>query len=594
VTRPETETGIVDEGGSAGWHWIHHRRAFETVHRPWTVFVGFLVLTFCNFAVWSIATPLFASPDEPTQVAHAAAAVRGELVGRTVKSSSDATTRITIPEIFASGPAYTACFAYHDTVPASCAPPLSKSTKPVSTTTYVGRYPPLYYVIVGLPSLVMKSTAGIYSMRLVSAFIDAVMISLALFSIAFWSRRRLLLVGVIVAATPMVWFLGGVVNPSGLEISAAICLWSSGLVLVLEHADHPPPGLVGVVVGSTAVFLLARPLSPLWVVIVAAMLALVGGRRAIVAILHSRSSRWSIGSLAVVAIFALTWIFSQHSLDLLPVGAPVSRNESKAHLLSTIIGNTGNWIHEMVGVFGALDTYSPLLTYLVWFAVIGFVVLLAAACARVRQLGVLALLVVAVLVIPVAVAYDEAHRLGVVWQGRDVLPLAVGVPLMALSFVEQANVIRPWRFRLTTILCTGLGVGFVAAFVEALRRYTVGVNGPLNFLDGTWHPPLGSLAVAVICCLLVALFMVALTYEVHQRPLSDIAGEARDLESSDREVGRGLSVQRLDRGSLGSEGTDGPSSAAQGSTRCGGSGLSGGHGLAGRGQSAIATDIFET
>ena len=55
------------------------------------------------------------------------------------------------------GYGYTTCFMGHSTVPASCAPALSTSGKIVDTATYVGRYPPLYDLIVGLPSLVTES-----------------------------------------------------------------------------------------------------------------------------------------------------------------------------------------------------------------------------------------------------------------------------------------------------------------------------------------------------------------------------------------------------------------------------------------------------
>jgi len=516
VTSPGSRTGTRLQAPFSDAPASRHRLYVHSfAGRPGRFFAVCLALTFLNFAVWSLATPLFASPDEPTHVVHAAAAVRGELVGRTVKSASNATTRITVPEVFASGYPYTTCFMGHDTVPASCAPALSGSTRVVNTATYVGRYPPLYYLIVGLPSLVTVSKLAIYLMRLMSALLDAILISLALLSIAVWSRSRLLLVGVMAAATPTVWFFGSVVNPSGFEICAAICLWSSGLVLALERADHPPPGLVAIVVAATTTLLLARPLSPLWAAIIAVLLVLLGGWRAVVSVFRSRVMRWSIAPLVACSLFAVAWIVTQHSLDLVPAGVPVPAHETRLHLVASIFGYTGAWIQQLIGVFGWLDTYSPLVTYLVWFGVIGFAVGLALACAKVRHVGVLILLGLAVLVIPVAIAYSQSHRLGVVWQGRDILPLAVGIPLLAVALLEQSEVVRPWRVRAATILCLGMGVADVAAFVEALRRYTVGVTGPLDFLDGAWRPPLGSLTVTAGCCVFVGLLMALVTHEVH-------------------------------------------------------------------------------
>ena len=56
-------------------------------------------------------------------------------------------------------------------------------------------------------------------------------------------------------------------------------------------------------------------------------------------------------------------------------------------LAATILGDTGDWIQQMIGVFGWLDTLSPLLTYLFWYAAIGLFVLLALSCARRRHAG---------------------------------------------------------------------------------------------------------------------------------------------------------------------------------------------------------------
>ena len=81
------------------------------------------MLAFGNMAVWSLATPFFASPDEPAQVARAVALVHGQLVGRTVKNAGNAITHITIPKVYAAGPTYGGCFTFKDAVPASCAHP---------------------------------------------------------------------------------------------------------------------------------------------------------------------------------------------------------------------------------------------------------------------------------------------------------------------------------------------------------------------------------------------------------------------------------------------------------------------------------------
>ncbi len=504
------------------------------------VFFACLVVSFANFAVWSWATPLFASPDEPTHVARAAAVVRGQFLGATVGTVRNASTLVHVPQVFAGDEPLVECFQFRSTTPASCQPPVPTSTKVMPIQTYVGRYPPLYYSIVGLPSLAVLSAAGIYFMRLAAALLDAVFVALALFTVWRWSRNRLLLVAVMAAATPQAWFLGGMVNPSGLEISVAICVWTSCAVLLFEHAHAPPIGLVAVAGTSLAVFLLTRPLSPLWCAVTVVVLGLAAGWRRVRTLLGNRTVQWAALPLAACAAAAVWWIVGEHSLDLEPSSAPVPQPETFGHLVPVIFGHTAYWMKEMVGLFGWIDAFSPLLTYVIWAVVVG--ALVVSACARLtggleelREVAALVLLMVAVIVVPVAIVYREVHRLGIVWQGRDIMPLAVGVPILAGVVLRRY---RPLLERHTKAVvatcgavCALLGVASCAAFFEALRRYAVGTNGPIDFLTGAWHPPLGNTAALCAGLLAIAVFAAAVFFGVFFgafRARAPIAGTSTD------------------------------------------------------------------
>jgi hypothetical protein len=496
------------------------RHARRLAGRPWRVFVVVLILAFLNMAVWSLATPFFASPDEPAQVARAVALVHGDVIGRTVRNDGNAITDVTIPAVYAAGRSYGSCFTFKSAVSASCAARLTKSTAEVKTITYVGRYPPLYYAIVGLPSLFTTSSTGLYAMRLVSALLNAVFIALAAVSIVAWSRSRLLLLGLLVAATPMTFFLGAVVNPSGLEITSATCLWCAGLVLALERADQPPPGLVAVVTVAACTLLLTRALSPLWVVGILLLLAVLAGWRGVRGIARARSARWALVPLTLFAAFAVGWIVWAHALDLLPVG--VKATENGTPLAANILGDTATWLQQMVGVFGWLDTLSPLLTYLIWYGVVGLFLLLALSCARARHVGALLLLLAIVVFVPVAISYGQAHRLGVIWQARYIMPMAVGVPLMAVALVERSVALRGVRTRVATMSCVALALGSCGAFAEALRRYVTGVAGPIDYLHvaahRVWHPPFGALTLTIAAFVVIALSAAFVRYLVAIEP----------------------------------------------------------------------------
>ncbi len=436
------------------------------------------------------------------------------LLGPSIKGASPAYTEVTIPELYAKGPTYADCYAFKDTVPASCNPALTAPDKNVVTRTYVGRYPPLYYAIVGLPSLFTVSTAGIYLMRIMSDLLGAIYLALAVMSVVAWSRNRLILLGLIVAVTPMTVFLSSVVNPSGLEITAATCLWCSALILVAERSSDPPPGLVAVVVAATMGLMLVRGLGPLWVALIAIVMASVAGWRAILSISRSRAVRLSLFILIPGALFAGTWIIAARALDLLALGIPVNRHETRAHLVASIIGDTGFWIQQMIGVFGWLDTYSPLVTYLIWYATISLFTLLAFVCyQRQRDLAALVLLILLVLVVPILITYDQAYSVGIDWQGRYIMPLAVGIPLLSAVMVGHSNVLRNVQARLALVVCALVGLGQICAFAQALRRYAVGLAGPLDYLHGSWQPPLGAgllTAGAVIAMTLLMVFMYRL------------------------------------------------------------------------------------
>ena len=225
---------------------------------------GSFLIFFCLAGAWSFAQPIGAANDEPAQLVKAASVARGQILGATitpailarlspqnraalhycelvsgVERCNKALTAVTVPRSFALYVAPT-CDTTLQQYPAGCSYGLSGSQQPTLVTDYVGRYPPLYYGIVGLPSLVLENDAAVYAMRLVSGALSAALLALALAVAAVWSRNRLLVVAVATAATPMVFVFGSVVNSSGIEVAAAACVWTGGLLLFLDHSRKPP------------------------------------------------------------------------------------------------------------------------------------------------------------------------------------------------------------------------------------------------------------------------------------------------------------------------------------------------------------------
>jgi hypothetical protein len=462
------------------------------------VFGLFLILFFCAFAAWSWATPLFGAPDEPAHEIKAVAVVRGEFVGRAGGGPSSPETVVTVPRLYARASRIPGCFAFKNRVAASCARPPSGGSTPTRAQTYVGRYPPLYYSLVGLPSLATVSAAGVYLMRLVSALLSAAFLALAAASIVVWSRSRMMLAGLALAATPSVFFFGGVINPSGLEISAAICLWCSSLVLVMERPEDPPRALLAIVGLSAGVAVLCRGLSPLWVALIGLSVLALAPRQ-VAGLARRRDVQITAGCIVACAALATAWILLEHTLDLKPSINRVPPRTSDLKIIADVFAKTPTFLQQMIGQFGWLDTLSPAYTYAIWAIGLGVIGAAAVLYARPRQLLVLLGVTVATVVVPVILSSSQARRLGFAWQGKDTLPLAVGIPILAAALVGSSSAMSTRR---RNWLVAGV-VGFVAtaqlaAFVQALRRNATGLPGPFNYLNGPWHPPVGSLAVTVV------------------------------------------------------------------------------------------------
>jgi hypothetical protein len=447
------------------------------------------VPAFITIASWSIAMPRYSGPDEPSHVVHAAAVVRGQWVGTPI-TQFPGYTEVRVPAPFGAGIAQETCFQSPPTTPASCQPAWPASSQVVPAATYTGRYPPLYYAIVGLPTLVASSAPAFYAMRLLSAVVSALFLGLAGAVAAVWSRSRLLYLAILLAATPMALYSAAVVNPSGLEICSALCLWVSGVVLVREHLEDPPPGLVAVVVLSASVLVLSRPISPLWLGIISiALVAVVTRARAATALVrHSRLVQVGLGSVVVVTALAVAWIVSAHAFDVQRGLVGLSPHASAYDVLRASVRREGVWLKEMVGIFGSHETLAPLATYFIWWALIAVLCVAAVLVGRRRDTAVLLAVVVACGVVPIAIQFLHARDLGIVWQGRYTLPAAVGVPVLGAVIVGDAKL--PTRlvrgFEIAAIV--GVVVAAFLAFAEALRRYAVGVNGPLVFVHPRWQP----------------------------------------------------------------------------------------------------------
>jgi len=155
----------------------------------------------------------------------------------------------------------------------------------------------------------------------------------------------------------------------------------------------------------------------------------------------------------------------------------------------------------------ALVPAAPSLGISPWVA--GFVVLVAVAWANRRRVALLLALLAATIAVPVVAESTGYRHVGTMWQGRYILPLAVGIPILAavaLAATERGR--RLATPRLLWTLGIFVGVAHVLAYAQNLRRYTVGYYSELQYWkDPRWSPPVSSLLITIAYAVAVVAFV---------------------------------------------------------------------------------------
>jgi Predicted membrane protein (DUF2142) len=459
------------------------------------VFLAAFVAVGLAIVAWSIATPLMAAPDEPYQVVQAAALVRGQIDRPNHRIAPGLVSTVTVPFWVQSATVLANCIAFKPTVPASCQPEVSRKTIPIRSLTAFSHSPPLYYTIAGLPSLFLVGAPGIYAMRFAGVVVNGALVALGLFLLIRYHPRRSTLVGALVALAPMVLFLTSVVNPSGLETAAGFAVWCAGLCIVEQRLV--PRSLAIWAALALVIFILARPLSPLYAAIIVVVLGFFAGWRRSRDLLRDaclRAVAWAGAVAAVVAGASLAVLGSPPLLGY--PEQPRLRLLAEVHLTLRL---TGGRLLQTIGDFGWLDTPAPRVTRVIWLVAAGGLVVVALATST-RCRRAVPLLALAIVALPVVFEAPRLNTTGIYWQGRYWLPLIVGVPLLAstaLGAVKSRRGRKP-SLALVGVLVAGVGLGVaqLAAFLSALHRYRSGLGaGPHP--GPRWSPPGGPVLVVV-------------------------------------------------------------------------------------------------
>jgi hypothetical protein len=446
--------------------------------------VSFGVVLFALTAVWSLMTPLFSGPDEPSNFVRSAAVVRGEWVGDNVLPAplkSYWTTTVNIDPQFGAANNIPWCFAPFSDRPGCGSRLEDTQVTDIPTWTNMGRYPIASFFISGIGTVFGAQDLSVRAARLMMSLACALLIAL---SVAAMKRRAASSVGVLMATLPGTVFLASTMNPSALEICAAIALWTIMPSVIAYDRTRFNAFVFGV---AGALLILTRAIGPvLYVLIVALSYVATKQRRPLMVIAPQFRNALAIHGVAV--LFAGWWylkIYSFQTNNVLSEGIPSISLRSQ---IDEAVRHIPMLLDQAVGNFGWLDAPMPRVALYVIVALYCVVlargIVVSSAGARIAMIALCLVTILVVIILDVNY-YSMLRAFGA--QGRHIVPLLVGLPIIAASsFAWQRN----WE-----IAAGGIwGLVMVWAGLGALRRYTVGINGGNAmdmFTDRAWNPVLG-------------------------------------------------------------------------------------------------------
>ena len=464
-------------------------------------------------SIWSLASPVFSVPDENAHATKAIAQVRGQVIGYTLPGVKHII--VDLPDGFEYDPNIV-CFATRPTQTADCGgAELGDEAGTPTFNTWVGAYNPVYYYLVGWPSLLTDGNAAVYAMRIASSLLGALLLAWAFQAAVAARRARWMPLALVFVAAPMNLYLIGSVNPNGAELAAGVLLWVS-LLRLLEsfrgdavrraaavRAPALPRWYLWLMVTTAALVLVnARALGPLWLVVIVGLCFLASGWHAVRGLFTARISYAWLAAIAVGGLFSLGWTLSGGSLSnqAEPTDAPLVGGTFLQGFLHTI-RTTPLYLQQAIGFFGWLDTTLPVWVYWLFIAAFAVIVLLGFAATRARSVVALGAVMVSALLVPALVQGYSVGQTGIIWQGRYALFLYLGIVVMAGWVLSRdaprASFLAP---RMTWIGAGLLAAYGVVAFLFVLVRYVIGEGTPLGTMLTAphWQPPLGwpTLAVA--------------------------------------------------------------------------------------------------
>jgi hypothetical protein len=264
-----------------------------------------------------------------------------------------------------------------------------------------------------------------------------------------------------------------------------------------------------------------RSLGPVWLFFALVALLVPSSRPVLRRLWGHRVVRWWVLGVGLAVALSLAWILGMKTGNVVHQPRPLYGYSARAATFQYLNMWGSIFLQGLVGVAGWFDVFMPNPIYWIYLVLTGSLVVFATVLGgwahRWRFLVMAFGAVVPIGLIQVA----EVNQLGWIIGGRYLLPLLVGMPLLA-AFILERSVLQARHSRsFIRLFCLVLLPVHLALLVFSMRRWQAGANqSHPNPFKGTWHPPTGSITPLVL--MLVGLLVVGWAFWTAPRRIATL------------------------------------------------------------------------
>jgi hypothetical protein len=264
---------------------------------------------------------------------------------------------------------------------------------------------------------------------------------------------------------------------------------------------------------TLSVLALSRPVSFVWVGVAGAVGLLLLRRHELRDLARRRDVQIGLGSVSVAMLVAVGWYFLVGAkpdlacIDRCQFEPFLTLRLQKAYLqqhrtvrLMHVVADVPWYWRQSLGAVGFNEYVGPWVVELGWTILTAVVVGVGLLFSKVTRVLSVVLLAAVVILLPIVVQFIYFLKTGPFWQGRYNLVLQAGLVILAAAALDGAARRVPELRRLLVPVIVACGVLQFAEFYGSLRRFAVGVNGPLDALHWGhgWVPPVSAVLLLIL------------------------------------------------------------------------------------------------